>query len=115
MDKVELRCINDTVKDFFESTTIKESNFKVTENIYGRDFYEMRLGPFFIICEKEYDEFSKNNTFFVTWGLNPFIEYYKPFKDFYLLEPSKERNVKLFKKLVEYIEDENNINNYFGE
>lgn len=114
MEKIKIRCINDTVKDFFKSI-IKESNFEVTENIYGRDFYEMRFGPFCITCEKEYTEFNKNNTFFVTWGLNKFIEYYKPFNNFYLLDPSKERNVKLFKKLVEYIENENNINNYFGE
>lgn len=106
--------IDDIIKDFFKHN-IRESNFKVTENINNYDLYEMRFGPFYIISESEYKTFNSCHTFFVAWGLNKFLEYDKEIGSFHLLDAENERNVKLLNKFEEYVKLENNINKYFGE
>lgn len=106
--------IDDIIKDFFKHN-IRESNFKVTENIDNYDLYEMRFGPFYIISESEYKTFNSCHTFFVAWGLNKFLEYDKEIGSFCLLDAENERNIKLLNKFEEYVRLENNINKYFGE
>lgn len=114
MEKTKFYHMDNVIKDFFKHN-IKDSNFKITENINNYDLYEMRFGPFNIISESEYKTFDSCHTFFVTWGLNRFLEYSRETNSFYLLDAKNERNVKLLNKFEEYVRLENNINRYFGE